>query len=173
MKIKRLIIWGLIPMLLASCMSTYQAPQPVILEPVSVVLNDSIEPYTYFYITSTEVKTSSSGNIYGNAYGVYGSSSSRSTNPADIISGNLIKKGLIRLPELKSELIDKTMIINYGETGRRSTGGGGYTIEITIQMISAKSNKVVCVLTGEGQGETEADDIRIAINRCLDKLYRQ
>lgn len=172
MKPHKTIFILLMPLIFASCVSTYQAPQPVILEPVSVFLNESIEPYTYFYITTTEVKTSSSGSVYGNEYGVYGASSSRSTNPSDIISGNLIKKGLIRLPEVKSELADRTMIINYGETGRRNTSTG-YTIEITLQMVSAKTNQVICVLTGEGQGKTEADDIRIAINRCLDELYHQ
>ncbi|MCR4828656.1 MAG: hypothetical protein K5864_04250 [Bacteroidales bacterium] len=173
MKPHKTIFILLMPLVFGSCVATHQVPQPVVLEPVSIVINESIKPYTYFYITSTEVKTSSSGSVYGNEYGVYGSSSSRSTNPADIISGNLIKKGLIRLPDLKSELADKTMIINYGETGRRNTGGGGYTIEITLQMVSAKTNQVICVLTGEGQGKTEADDIRIAINRCLEELYRQ
>ena len=90
---------------------------------------------------------------------------------------------MVRLPELKNDLADKTMIINYGETGRRSAGLG-YTIEIIASktnttadnlktIISAKTNEVICVLTGEGMGDTEADDIRIAINRCLDELYRQ
>ncbi len=142
------------------------------LQPVNVTKNSSLDKYTYFYITPTETKTGSSGGVYGNGYGVYGSSISRSTNPADIISGYLIKKGLIRLPELKSDLADNTMIINYGETGRRPKGLG-YTIEITLQIISAKTSKVICLVTGEGMGETEADDIRIAINRCLDEMYKQ
>lgn len=142
------------------------------LQPVNVTKNSSLDKYTYFYITPTETKTGSSGGVYGNSYGVYGSSISRSTNPADIISGYLIKKGLIRLPELKSDLADNTMIINYGETGRRPKGLG-YTIEITLQIISAKTSEVICLVTGEGMGETEADDIRIAINRCLDEMYKQ
>ena len=142
------------------------------LQPVRVTRNASLDNYTYFYITPTETKTGSTGGVYGNGYGVYGSSTSKSTNPADIITGYLIKRGLIRLPEIKSDLADKTMIINYGETGRRSTGLGGYTIEITMQILSAKTNEVICVVTGEGQGETEADDIRIAINRCLEEIYK-
>lgn len=164
MKPKRNILIALIPLLFASCVS---------LQPVRVTRNSSLDQYTYFYITPTETKTGSSGGVYGNGYGVYGSSISKSTNPADIISGYLIKKGLVRLPEIKSDLADKTMIINYGETGRRSTGLGGYTIEVTLQVLSAKTSEVICVITGEGQGETEADDIRIAINRCLEEVYRQ
>lgn len=164
MKLKKIILLTLIPLVFASC---------VTLQPVRVTRNTSLDNYTYFYITPTETQTGSTGGVYGNGYGVYGSSLSKSTNPADIITGYLIKRGLIRLPEIKSDLADKTMIINYGETGRRSTGLGGYTIEITMQILSAKTNEVICVVTGEGQGETEADDIRIAINRCLEEMYKQ
>ena len=163
MKFKKIISLALMPLIFASC---------VTLQPVRVTRNASLDNYTYFYITPTETKTGSTGGVYGNGYGVYGSSTSKSTNPADIISGYLIKRGMVQLPELKNDLADKTMIINYGETGRRSAGLG-YTIEITLQIISAKTNEVICVLTGEGMGDTEADDIRIAINRCLDELYRQ
>ena len=163
MKVKKIISLALMPLIFASC---------VTLQPVRVTRNASLDNYTYFYITPTETKTGSTGGVYGNGYGVYGSSTSKSTNPADIITGYLIKRGLIRLPEVKKDLADKTMIINYGESGRRNTSTG-YTIEITMQILSAKTNEVICVVAGEGQGETEADDIRIAINRCLDELYRQ
>lgn len=164
MKLTKIIVLALMPLVFASCVS---------LQPVRVTRNTSLDNYTYFYITPTETKTGSTGGVYGNGYGVYGSSRSKSTNPADIISGYLIKRGMVRLPEVKSDLADKTMIINYGETGRRGTGLGGYTIEITLQILSAKTSEVICVVTGEGQGETEADDIRIAINRCLEEIYRQ
>lgn len=163
MKLTKIIVLALMPLVFASCES---------LQPVRVTRNASLDNYTYFYITPTETKTGSSGGVYGNGYGVYGSSKSKSTNPADIISGYLIKRGMVRLPEVKDNLADKTMIINYGETGRRSMGLG-YTIEITLQLLSAKTSEVICVVTGEGQGETEADDIRIAIYRCLEELYWQ
>ena len=162
MKFKKIISLALMPLIFASCVS---------LQPVSVTRNASMDDYTYFYITPTESKTSYSSGVYGNGYGVYGLSTSKSTNPADIISGYFIKRGLIRLPEVKNDLADKTMIINYGETGRRSAGLG-YTIEITLQILSAKTSEVICVVTGEGEGGAEAEDIRIAINRCLEELYK-
>ena len=110
--------------------------------------------------------TSSSGaTVSGQYY-----SSSKTVNPSDVITGILTKEGLIRLPELKSELTDETLIINYGESGRRNTGLGGYTIEVTIQFVSAKTSSLVCSCTAEGQGSTEADDIRQAITRCLNEL---
>ncbi len=162
MKLKNSILFVMMPILFASC---------VVLQPVQVTRNASLDKYTYFYITPTVAKTGSTGGVYGNGYGVYGTTSSKSTNPSDIISGYLIKRGLVRLPEIKDELADNTMIINYGETGRRYTGLASYTIEITLQVLSAKTNEVICIITGEGQGETEADDIRIAINRCLNEMY--
>ncbi|MBP5677328.1 MAG: hypothetical protein J6W88_02380 [Bacteroidales bacterium] len=164
MELKKIIIITLMTLLFASCVS---------LQPVSVTRNSSLDQYTYFYITPTETKAGSSGGVYGTGYGIYGLSISKSTNPADIISGYLIKRGLIRLPEIKEELADRTMIINYGESGRRNISLAGYTIEITLQILSAKTNEVICVLTGEGIGDTEADGIRIAINRCLDEIYKQ
>lgn len=168
MKMKKNILLVLMPFIFVSCISL----QPV-LQPVIVTRNASLDQYSYFYITPTETKTGSSGSMYGNGQGVYGSSVTKSTNPTDIISGYLIKRGMIRLPEIKEELADRTMIINYGETGQRSIGLLGYTIEVTIQILSAKNNEVICILTGEGMGETEADDVRIAIDRCLEEMYKK
>ena len=135
------------------------------LKPAAIIKNDSIENYKYVFISPTNSLTSSSGSTYGGQY----YSSSKSVNPADVITGILTKEGLVRLPELKKELTDKTLIVNYGESGRRNRGLG-YTIEVTIQFVSAKSNTLTCSCTAEGQGETEADDIRQAITRCLSSL---
>ena len=60
--------------------------------------------------------------------------------PKDFLE--LTKKGFIRLPEQKEELNDKTLIVNYGESGKRNRGLG-YTIEVTIQFVSAKSNELI------------------------------
>jgi hypothetical protein len=139
------------------------------LKPATVVKNRPIENYKYIYISPTKSLTSSSGGVYGSDYGLYGSSTSKSVNPTDIISGILIKEGYIRLPELKNELTDKTLIINYGESGRRDRAFD-YTIEVTIQFVSSKSNELISSCSAEGQGETEADNIRQAITRCLSAL---
>mgnify|MGYP001442539832 FL=1 len=139
--------------------------------PASTIKNSSTENYKYIYITPTKNLTSSAGGVYGGAYGVYGATRSKSVNPSDVISGLLTKKGFIRIPELKEELNDKTLIVNYGESGKRDTGLGGYTIEVTIQFVSGKSSELVSSCTAEGQGETEADDIRQAITRCITALY--
>lgn len=136
-----------------------------------IIKNAPIDTYKYAYISQTKELKSSSGGVYGGQNGIYGTSITKSINPRDVISGTLIKQGFIILPELKPELVDKTLIVNYGESGRRNTGLGGYTIEVTIQFISAKANEMLCTCTAEGQGKTEADDIRIAINRALSGLF--
>ena len=132
------------------------------LKPATIVKNSSAENYKYIYISPTNSLTSSSGATYGGQY----YSSSKSVNPTDVITGILTKEGFIRLPELKDELKDETLIVNYGESGRRNRSLG-YTIEVTIQLVSAKSNELISSCSAEGQGETEADDIRQAITRCL------
>lgn len=126
-----------------------------------------IEGYKYIYITPTKELTAGYGYTRSDAFlGTRGLSTMKSVNPRDIISGELIKQGFVILPELQPELNTKTFIVNYGESGRKSRGLG-YTIEVTLQFLSADKNAVVCTCTAEGQGETEADDIRIAIKRAL------
>jgi hypothetical protein len=146
-------------LLFNSCVTTYL--------PATSIKNADIKSYKYIYITPTNSLTSSQGatNFYGQYY-----STSKTINPSDEITGLLSKEGFIRLPELKSELANETLIVNFGKSGTRDTGMGGYTIEVTIQFISANTNKLVCSCTAEGQGSTEADDIRIATTRCLNKL---
>lgn len=132
---------------------------------------ESLDNYKYIYITPTSELISGSSGIYGGKYGVYGGGSTKTINPSDVISGIMLKQGYIRLPELNPELLDKTLIVNYGESGRRNVNLG-YSIEVTIQFLSARTNMPVCICTAEGQGSTEADDIRIAINRALAPLFK-
>lgn len=136
------------------------------LQPATSIKNGQIDSFKYFYLTPTNSLTSSSGASINGQY----FSSSKTVNPSDVITGILTKNGLIRLPELKSELTDESLIINYGESGMRKVGLGGYTIEVTIQFVSAKTSLLICSCTAEGIGSTEADDIRQAITRCLNEL---
>ena len=135
-----------------------------------IVKNSPIEMFKYVYISPTKELTSSTGSTYGGQYGIYGSSTTKSVNPCDVIAGILIQKGYVILPELNPELAKETLIVNYGESGRRNRGLG-YTIEVTIQFISAYTHEIICSCTAEGQGSTEADDIRQAIMRALDGLF--
>ena len=92
-----------------------------------VVKNSSISDYKYVYITPTKELSSSTSGAYMGQNGVmYGSTESKSVNPSDVIAGALIKKGFIIIPELSPELQNKTLIANYGESGRRKKGIGVY-----------------------------------------------
>lgn len=125
-------------------------------------MQDSVKKYRYIYITPTQTLSSGSGSIVENQY----YSSSKTINPADLVSGILTKQGFIRLPELRQELANQTLIVNFGESGKRNAGLG-YTLEVTIQFINAQTLQPACTCTAEGMGSTEADDIRNAIQRCL------
>jgi len=164
MKTIRFFVIILIGVLANSC-ATLKAP--------SVAKYDSIEGYKYFVIPTTSNLTSSTGSVYGGDYGVYGATTTKSVNPGDVITGIMMKQGYTRLPEINPELINETLIINYGESGRRNIAGGlgGYTIEVTINLVSAKSHKTLASGSAEGQGSTEADDIRQAITRCLSAIF--
>ena len=89
-----------------------------------VVKNSPIEKFKYAYISPTKELTSSTGSTYGGQYGIYGSSTTKSVNPSDVIAGILIQKGYVILPELNPELAKETLIVNYGESGRRNRGLG-------------------------------------------------
>lgn len=135
---------------------------------VSTYNNDTISNYRYFYVSPTGDYTSSSG-VFTNRYGVYGGIT-KSTNPSSIISGILFKNGYIQVNEVMSDNLNQTMIVNFGETGRRNVNMG-YSIEVTIQFISAATQLPICTCTAEGQGATEADDVREAILRALKPLF--
>ncbi len=135
--------------------------------PTKVERIAGLDGYLYAVVPTTGTKNSTLTSIYNG----YGGSTSQSANPRDIIAGALLKKGYIILPEVNNEYIDKTFIVNYGESGKRKTGLGGYTLEVTISLIAAKTYKPLCSCVAEGQGSTEADDIRVAITRCLNSLF--
>lgn len=159
MKKQNIALAGIISILLCSC---------VTLKPPIIAKHDTIERFKYMYISPTTSLTSSSGATYNGQY----YSTSKSVNPRDVISGFLAKNGFIILPEVKPELANQTLIVNYGESGRRYLAGGlfGYTTEVTIQFISPISNELLFSCTAEGIGATEADDIREAITRSLTEL---
>ena len=157
MKINRILIILVSSVWIFSC---------VPLKPVTTIKNDSIKNYKYVYISQTKTLTSSSGATINGRY----FSTSKSVNPSDVITGILAKEGFVLIPELKKELARKTLIVNYGESGKRNTGLGSYSIEVTIQFVSSESSSLICSCTAEGRGQTEADDIRQAITRCLESI---
>jgi hypothetical protein len=163
MKTIKILLVILVSILINSCATSLQDP--------IIKRNYQIDEYKYVFIPTTNNVTSSAGAVYGDQYGVYGGYATKSVNPRDVVSGILLKEGFTILPEINPELENQTLVVIYGESGRRNVGFGGYTIEVTITFTSAASHKTICSCTAEGIGQTEADDIRIAINRCLSSLF--
>lgn len=142
-----------------------------ILEPAQQRHFKDINAYAYAYMNATQTLHSGVG-VGG--YGYYGGGSysvSKSVNPADMIAGFLMKKGFIIVNDIVSHP-EQTLIVNYGQSGKRDIIGGlgGYTLEVSIQILDAQTKEPVYICTAEGQGSTEADDIREAISRCLSGL---
>ncbi len=137
-------------------------------KPVIHAYDDSIHNYRYFCISPTGHYTGSEGFIT-TPYGIFGGTT-KSTDPSSVISGILFKNGFVQVHSITPEKAKETMIVNFGETGRRNVNLG-YSIEVTIQFVNAETQNLICTCTAEGQGETEADDVRKAIQRALKPLF--
>ena len=155
MKIIKYLLTTMISFSISAC--------AVLQEPI-IEKHETIDKYQYAVIPAT-----STGGVFSGHYGVYGTPTGKAIDPSAVIEGILLKKGLTSVNEIQPEILDQTLIVKYGESGRRDVAGGfgGYTLEVTIVLISAKSNNRVYSCTAEGQG---SDDIREAITRCLSGL---
>ena len=130
-----------------------------------------LSDYRYIYITPSSELSSSAGGAVGTPYGLYGATVSKSVSPSDLLAGMFMKRGFIRLPEIKEDLKSRTIIINYGESGRTNRGLGSYSIEVTLQLLNAQTLELICTSTAEGMGETESDDIRKATIKCVNAIF--
>ena len=137
-----------------------------------VIKNAPIESFKYAYIPPTQNFMSSKRADTSDDFGISSYSSTKTVNPRDVIAGKLIKAGFVILPEVKPELANETLIVNYGESGRRNNILE-HSIEVAIQFVSAKTYEPVCSCTAEGHGQTEADDIRKAIDRALSQMIQK
>ena len=127
--------------------------------------------YKYVFITPASVTTSVSGGTWGNQDNVYGSTSSTSFSPSEVISGYFMKQGFVRIPAITEELKAQTLVVSYGEGGRKRYGLA-YSQEVTLQVLDATTFGLICSSTAEGMGATEADDVRKATIKCLDAIFQ-
>lgn len=157
---KKLLILTCVALSLVSCY-TLQVP--------TTTINGQLENYAYAYVIQTSSVTGSSG-VYGNKYGVYGGTT-KTTNPSEVIVGYLMKCGYTILPEIDPNLADKTLIVNYGHTGKRQLSMFAYSNIVMIQIRDAKTHNLIAQSEAEGCGADEAEDILQAINRALDSIF--
>lgn len=142
----------------------------ITLTPTSISRNGSLDGFRYFYVIPTAERNSVSGGTYGNQYGVYGSTTSYSVSPSEHIAGYMMNRGYVRVPEVKTENAKYTMIINYGD-GNSREGLEGHAIEVTIQILDAENNDLICMCRADAIADTEAKAIRRAIEKCLSEIF--
>lgn len=145
----------------------------VSLAPTTITRNQTLDSYKYVYITPTAERNSVSGATFGGSYGIYGTSSSNSISPSEFIAGSLMNRGYIRVPEIKKENANATMIVNYGDGNMRYEGLGNHAIEVTLQLLNAETNELICIVNADAIGNTDSDAIRNAINKCLDEIFQK
>lgn len=163
---------GNVKKLILICLGVFFISGCVVLKPVEAKRLGDISAYQFVFISPTQTLSSDTGGGYI-GYGTSGGFSymaSKSINPADVISGILMKKGFVIIENITNPT--QTLIVKYGQSDKREVLGGlgGYTLEVSIQILDAKTQEPLFLCTAEGQGSTETDDIREAITRCLQEL---
>ncbi len=158
---KKSLLLSITILLFGSCIS---------IAPTSITRNGSLEGFRFFYVTPTSERNSVSGGTYGNQYGVYGATTSKSVCPSELIAGYMMNNGYVRVPEIKAENAKQTLIINYGD-GNFREGVEGHAIEVTIQILDAEKNNLICTCRVDAKADTEAEAIRSAIKKCLNEIF--
>jgi hypothetical protein len=123
------------------------------------IVNQASDLSLYRYVLIEDTS-----NITAFADGKY-----REVNPAVLIEGLFLKRGIIKVNKPAPEILNQLLITKWGISGKREImlGMGGYAQEVTITLLSARTLQSVFTCSAEGIGDTEADDIREAITECL------
>ena len=145
------------------------------LKPTTCSVQPTFYKYRYVYIMPTGSVTGSTG-VYTSYVDdrVYGGVT-RTANPADMMSGYLMQKGLTILPQLDEAKKAETLVLSYGETDRRDVGllWLSTSTGIIIQFRDALTNDLIASAEAEDYGSTEADNVRYAIRKALDAIFAQ
>lgn len=123
----------------------------------------ALDHYRFFYVMETSQLYSSTGN--GEGMGEM-----KSVNPADIVTGCMVKRGFIRVADLDEQPLEQTIKVTCGESGRHRTSLFTYAIEMTVQFVDASTNQIILTSTAAGRGATEADGIRKATLQCMQRI---
>ena len=166
---KKLNLWALsivvaLGALMTSCL---------ILRGTTVIKNESVYNYKYVYVMPTVATQSVYGATVGPGGTTVGATTSSSVVPSDIIAGQFVKNGFIRVADVKPETASQTLSVSYSETNIRKVGGTEAT-EVTIQAVNAATNALVCSVTAEGKSKTQqAEEVRMAIDRAMKEMMKK
>lgn len=156
---------------IAAMMAVSAMAELAVLAPKVIIYKD-MSKYKFVYIIPTSPITSNSGTsgyISGRAYGMYGgvhSGATKTVNPAEEICGQLVKRGYTILPEVDPDVAEETMIVAYGNIGRRDVTPFAYAV--VLQFTDAETHEKLATIEAESYGETETVEIREAINQAFD-----
>ena len=166
---KKLNLWALsIAVALGALMTSC-----LILRGTTVVKNESVYNYKYVYVMPTVATQSVYGATVGTGGTTVGATTSSSVVPSDIIAGQFVKNGFIRVADVKPETASQTLSVSYSETNIRKVGGTEAT-EVTIQAVNAATNALVCSVTAEGKSKTQqAEEVRMAIDRAMKEMMKK
>lgn len=173
MKIKPFFYCLLIALLSTSCITTN-----VKLKNPDVIKNESIAGYKYVYITPTKDFITLKSNVSSKDNSDVGYIKSESVNQYNLISGFLMKKGYIIIPELSEEKRSSTMIVSCGISNMRKANYALTTIlipEMTIQLLSAQTMEVLSISTAEGFSHVDdsIEERQVAIMNALNALFNE
>lgn len=90
-------------------------------------------------------------------------------NPKGVIIEYMEKKGYDVVDKITETDKENTLIINYGYLGRRDISLVAYTAIMTIQFLSASDSTLLCSTFAEGVGDSEIEDVKIALKRGMEK----
>lgn len=133
---------------------------------VKVVGN--LDSYTYAYVVpSGSSASASTGVAVGHVY----AGTSAISNPSDIISGYLMKKGYTIVPEVKPEHAKNTMVVTYGQVASSMTWAAEHTC--MIQMLDAESQELIAYCEANGTSiETMSEALQKAIYNALNSIFK-
>ena len=80
-------------------------------------------------------------------------------------------RGYVRVPEVKAENADQTMVINYGDGNNREGFWSERAITVTMQILNGKTNDLIVVCKAEEKGGDEAVATRLAIEKALNEIF--
>ena len=129
-----------------------------------------LSKYKYVYVSPTASVTSVSGYTFGTGTGLFGAVSSESAMISNLISGYFMKHGFVKLPQIDYAKRSRTIIVNYGECVLVKRGLT-YCTEVVIQLVNASDNGLICITTAEGNGDTDAGDVKDGIMKCLQSIF--
>ena len=145
----------------------------LILHATTVIKNESIYNYKYVYVMPTVATQSVYGATVGTSGTTVGATTTSSVVPSDIIAGQFVKKGFIRVADVKPATANQTLSVSYSETNLRKIGGTEAT-EVTIQAVNGATNALVCSVTAEGKSKTnQAEEVRMALDRAMKEMMKK